>query len=567
MTAAARNQLLESISKEYKDASLSRKSELLDGFVTGTGYHRKYATNLLNKGLPTSSGTRKRPTIYDASVFSALVFVWRSANYICAKRLMPFLPKFLESLERFGHIEIDEATRHKLLSMSISTAERLLKRARTESAKSPALTRAGNLLRKHVQIRTFADWDDIVPGFFEADTVGHHGGQLRGQFIHSLTMTDVYTGWTVVVPLMNKTEESAITGIEKISKCLPFPVLGIDTDNGTEFMNHRLIQWCEERSITFTSSRAYKKNDQCFVEEKNGSVVRRLLGHSRFEGTEDWLLIDRLCELARVYINFFQPSVKLLLKTRIGAKYSKKYDTAKTPYQRLLEHGVTEACEAQLTSEFECADPVTILNEINSIQTKLLVSETLETTLILPASRSNLVFDLALETPKKNPQKKSVAKTSRVNPVLDAVLRAFSQLENGESLTAANLRHCGNALSVKSALERLCYQNVIELFNRGRYRLVLNRTPGPELPSAGTHGRIRDHFLARVCEIVRLQDLLHLGPNSNVRIALHRLVKGRFIQQCGRGTYKRTLNAESFQNLQPLKGRHKNKAQNKLPRK
>jgi len=170
-----------------------------------------------------------------------------------------------------------------------------------------------------------------VPGFFEADTVGHHGGQLRGQFIHSLTMTDVYTGWTVVVPLMNKTEESAITGIEKISKCLPFPVLGIDTDNGTEFMNHRLIQWCEERSITFTSSRAYKKNDQCFVEEKNGSVVRRLLGHSRFEGTEDWLLIDRLCELARVYINFFQPQSSSYSKRELAQNTLKNMTQRKHP--------------------------------------------------------------------------------------------------------------------------------------------------------------------------------------------------------------------------------------------
>ncbi len=220
---------------------------------------------------------------------------------------MPFLPTIISSLEKFGHLKISTGTRDKLLTLSHASADRLLKQERKKYSRRKSTTRPGYLLKKHIPIRTYADWNDVTPGFFEADLVAHGGSSGSGQFLHTLTMTDIATGWTECSALLSKSEVSVLRAFTTVKATLPFPLLGLDTDNGSEFINHAVLNWCTEHSITFTRSREYKKNDQAHVEEKNGSVVRRLIGYDRFEGESSWRLLTMLYEIARLYVNFFQP--------------------------------------------------------------------------------------------------------------------------------------------------------------------------------------------------------------------------------------------------------------------
>lgn len=250
--------------------------------------------------------------------------------------------------------------------------ERMLKNERDKESKGRSLTRPGSLLRKQVAVKTFAQWSDLEIGFFEADLVAHCGGDISGKFIQTLTMTDIATGWTEVVPLPNKSEANVRCGMATIIDWLPFKVKGIDCDNGKEFLNNEMVAWCKARRITFTRSRAYRKNDQAHVEEKNGSVVRKLVGYERFEGNEALKIMTNLYSVSRLYINFFQPSMKLIKKTRIGAKVTKEYDTAKTPLERLLESKtISKTKRTKLSADFRRLDPLELLEEMARLQAKL----------------------------------------------------------------------------------------------------------------------------------------------------------------------------------------------------
>jgi hypothetical protein len=577
MTANSREELLQSIHPEYKNASLSRKTELLDGFTTATGYNRKYAMQLLKKGPAAVSRKRKRPLVYDDKVKSALVIVWHAANNVCAKRLIPFLPQFLESLERFGRITIDEATRGKLLKMSPATADRLLKATKAHHGKNPALTRTGNLLRKHIEIRTFADWNENVPGYFEADTVGHHGGNIRGSYIHSLTLTDIATGWTEMVPLLHKTEHATVDGIEKIKEGLVFGLLGLDTDNGMEFMNYGLIDWCERQSITFTRSREYKKNDQCYVEEKNGSVVRKLLGHHRYEGLRAWHLIAELYKLARTYVNFFQPSVKLESKSRDGAKVSRKYDKAKTPYQRLLRYDLPDETRQCLKAEFEAADPVLLLNKINMLQLEL-VQE------ITPAAeeqphhtiepmRIDQKKESEIQPTRSQPSKQSETEVKPIQPkrttatraAMEAVSAEFLKAERGEVLLVRDLLKCAKADLVRSSLVKLSERGLIERISWGKYtriedvaafgNAVIDRR------CRGLTAEIRSHFLEHPTAVVHVQELLHYGSSMQVRSTVSKLYKQGFIERCGLAQYRRASEKIMKNNLRTTRQQRREKAE------
>lgn len=216
----------------------------------------------------------------------ALLAVWKAANGICSKRLVPFLPELVSAMERFGHLSLPPEVRTRLLSVSVATVDRLLASERHKDAKGISTTKPGQLLKRQIPVRTFADWNDVRPGFFEADTVSHCGGQAVGSFLYTLTLTDISTCWTECAGLLGRTEADVTGVINELRKRLPFPMLGLDTDNGGEFINYELFRYCEREGITFTRSRSNKKNDQAHVEEKNGSVVRRLVGYDRFEGVE-----------------------------------------------------------------------------------------------------------------------------------------------------------------------------------------------------------------------------------------------------------------------------------------
>ena len=276
MCFSARMELLRSVQMKYHDASWSEKAKILDGFVAATDYDRKYAIRLLHDPeTPVLTRQRRVPRQYDEQVRQALFSVWYAANQICSKRLVPFLPALGTAMERHGHLRLPSDVRTRLLSISPATVDRLLRPERVRINKSVSTTRSGSLLKHQVPVRTFADWDDVVPGFLEADLVAHCGGNTNGAFLNTLTLVDISTGWLECIPLLRKSAGDVIDGLCVADDLLPFPLQGLDTDCGSEFINYDLLDYCEERSITFTRARTHRKNDQAHVEEKNGSVVRK----------------------------------------------------------------------------------------------------------------------------------------------------------------------------------------------------------------------------------------------------------------------------------------------------
>ena len=205
-----------------------------------------------------------------------LLTVWYAANQICSKRLVPFIPELVASLEKFGHLSLTVSMRQQLLSISSASVDRLLKVERQQTKKGLSTTKPGSLLKKQIQVHTFMDWDEVIPGFCEADLVAHCGDRVNGTFLNTLVLTDITSGWTEFLALLKRSEADVIAALKIAQKLLPFPLLGLDTDNGSEFINYELLKFCKSQQITFTRSRAYRKNDQAHVEEKNGSIVRRL---------------------------------------------------------------------------------------------------------------------------------------------------------------------------------------------------------------------------------------------------------------------------------------------------
>lgn len=238
-------------------------------------------------------------------------------------------------------------------------------------------------------MRTFQDWNDLRPGFVEADLVAHCGGDVEGAFLWTLTVTDVATGWVECQPLRLRSQQTVIQALERARQLLPFPLLGVDTDNGTEFINDGLIVYCADAEITFTRGRTGKKNDQCFVEQKNGAVVRQIVGYDRFEGERAYQQLAELYRAVRLYVNLFQPSVKLQAKTRDGARTTRRYDQAQTPLQRVVASGVLTADQqTYLEQVFATLDPVHLLRQISLLQDALwryaIVPTTAETPATLP---------------------------------------------------------------------------------------------------------------------------------------------------------------------------------------
>ena len=375
MSLRSRRELANSIRERYATASRAQKATILDEFTAATGYGRKHAIAVLRRPPPPDPlavPNRQRARLYTDDVREALVTVWEASNRLCSKRLVPYLPTFLKALERFGHLELDPETRRLLLGLSAATVDRLLYQQRHGSPRSLSTTRPGPLLKNQIPIRTFTDWNDDRVGFLEADSVAHCGTSMAGTFINSLVLTDVKTGWTECKALLYKDQDFVVQALSEVRDRLPFPILGLDTDNGSEFVTNKLIGFCEREAITFTRSRPYKKNDQCFVEQKNGQIVRRLVGYDRYEGLEAARVLAELYEVVRLYAGFFQPLMRLVAKSRLGAKTKRLYDVARTPYDRMLEaKEVSRASKAQLRRQYRSLEPVQLLNAIGRLQDEL----------------------------------------------------------------------------------------------------------------------------------------------------------------------------------------------------
>ncbi len=346
-----RRALLRHMIPQYRKAStVKKKSKLLDAFTATTGYNRKYAMWLLNHAQEGQHPPElQHPRHYGPDVQHALFLVWHAANCICAKRLIPYLPTLVEALERHEHLHLTEECRSQLLSMSAATADRLLRSQRKGGQRGLSTTRAGTLLKQQIPIRTFEDWNETRPGFLEADLVAHCGADIEGGYLYTLTLTDVATGWTECLPLLHRSQEAVLAALQRVRTLFPFPILGIDTDNGGEFINDTVIAYCEQEQITFTRGRPHLKNDQCFVEQKNGAMVRQVVGYDRFVGEHAYRQLTELYRALRLYVNCFQPSMKLLSKQREGKTVRYVYDPAKTPLQRLLLSGALPAQKQQET--------------------------------------------------------------------------------------------------------------------------------------------------------------------------------------------------------------------------
>jgi len=301
----------------------------LDAFVAATGYHRTYARWLLNHAEEVQP-TLQRPRQYGPDVQHALFLVWHAANRICAKRLIPFLPTLIEALVRHEHLHISEECRSQLLSMSAATADRLLSSRRKLGRRGLSTTRAGTLLKQQIPIRTFQEWKETRPGILEADLVAHCGADIEGRYLYTLTLTDIATGWTECLPVLYRSQETVLAALQRARTLFPFPILVIDTDNGGEFINEAVIAYCEQEHISFTRGRPYAQNDQCFVEQKNGAIMRQVVGYDRLVGEDAYRQLTELYRALRLYVNCFQPSMKLLSKEREGKKVRYVYDSAKT---------------------------------------------------------------------------------------------------------------------------------------------------------------------------------------------------------------------------------------------
>ena len=370
---ATRKELVEALRERYRAAAAGEKVKILDEFVALTGYHRKHAIRVLREEVP-SKETRARNRLYDEAVRQALTVLWEAADRVCGKRLKALVPMLVDAMERHGHLDLDPVVKTKVLQVSAATIDRVLADARSHiDGKRRRRTGVGAAIRRSIPVRTFADWRDPAPGFLEIDMVEHCGGpKTDGDYVHTLTLTDIASGWTECVAMRMRDQMLVIEAFEKVAADLPFAMLGIDSDNDSTFMSQAIFDYCKGRGLEQTRSRPYKKNDQAWVEQKNGAVVRRLVGYGRLSGREATKALAQLYESSRLYINFFQPSFKLKSKTRDGARVHKVYFAPATPCERLVAHsGVEPAIKEKLTGQLKRLDPVRLLQEIRSAQQTL----------------------------------------------------------------------------------------------------------------------------------------------------------------------------------------------------
>jgi hypothetical protein len=375
------------VASRYRKATKKEKYIILGEFTQLNGYNRCYAAFLLRehgKRLRVNTNTvlvgdfrkrikRNKPRIYDDKVESALKKIWFLMDCICGKRLAPMLGELIGVLERFGEIELESEVKEKLLNVSPATIDRLLVEERKkQTLRARSKTKPGTLLKHQIPIRTFSEWDEQKPGFVEMDLVGHDGGDVSGDYIQTLDITDVCTGWTETQAVKNRAQVWVFEALKQIRECLPFKLLGIDSDNGGEFINDQLYRYCQKEQITFTRGRPYRKNDSCYVEQKNYSVVRRAVGYLRYETEEQLEVINELYGYLRVYTNYFQPVMKLIEKTRVGSRVRKKYDKSKTPYHRVIESSHVEEEEKKaLSTEYAKLNPAELKRQVTRLQNKL----------------------------------------------------------------------------------------------------------------------------------------------------------------------------------------------------
>jgi hypothetical protein len=376
MSLKSKRELLAAIRPRYLKAGKVEKQKILDEFTCATGYHRKHAIRVLKNQVQVQNHLKGKnqtyKTIYRGEVVQALEQIWEIYGRICSKRLRPYLPEAIKVLERCNEIELSAETKVLLLKISSASIDRCLRSARIQSSHGLSTTKPGSLLKSLIPVRTFTEWDEERPGFLEIDLVAHCGNSTEGQYLNTLTCTDICTGWMALCALPRRSQQAVCAAIHHMRQRLPFPLLGIDSDNGSEFINDLLYHYCLDEQITFTRSRPYKKNDQAHVEQKNWSVVRHTVGYDRWETEQERVLLESIYNDLQLYVNFFQPSFKLIAKERIGNQTIKRYDTAKTPYQRVLERpDISLEAKARLMNLYLQLNPAELRRRIDQKTAKL----------------------------------------------------------------------------------------------------------------------------------------------------------------------------------------------------
>lgn len=370
---------LTQLQARYRKASRKERSAILDAFIATTGYHRKHAIAVLNghRERTTEPIRRPRPRVYGAAEAEALELLSDLFDNISAKHLRAAMDVEVPRLYEAGALPISEECYQKLLVISPATIDRL----RAERGRRPpqrrGFTKPGTLLKDHITIRTWADWSEDEPGFCEMDLVDHSGGLIIRGSDHAWTLcfTDIYTSWTECVAVCNKAQIHVFQAIQHARQRLPFPLQGIDSDNGAEFINDQLYRYCRDEKLTFTRGRSGHKNDNAYVEQKNWSIVRRAVGYRRYDTPEQLELLNRLYALLHYYVNFFLPTMKLVEKQRVGSRVKRIYDDPQTPYARVLaSKRLSPEAEAELRETYEHLDLIVLRRRIDELQEQLLAT-------------------------------------------------------------------------------------------------------------------------------------------------------------------------------------------------
>jgi hypothetical protein len=392
LSMSTRRELSRATAARYRQAGRVEKGRILDEFCQLSGYHRCYASSLLRnygrqrivhspagatKLVPVKSKAkpRGRPRTYGAEVAEALAAVWARFDFLCGKRLAVFLPTVLPLMQRHGEWRWDSAIYQQLLRISASTIDRILKAEKaTLELKGRSLTRPARLLLHQVPVRTWSEWEQVnEPGHLLMDLVGHDGGNSRGKFAFTLTVTDHLCEWTERRAVKNRAQRWVFEALQDIRQALPFPVSSLHSDSGGEFINHNLIRYCAQQHIRFTRSRSARKNDNCWVEQKNFDAVRKVVGYLRYDTEEELQILNRIYRLHGLLLNYLYPSQRLISKTRRGSKLTKKHDPPRSPYQRLLaSSAISSGLKTKLRVHYYRIHPGEISNQIAQLQDQLL---------------------------------------------------------------------------------------------------------------------------------------------------------------------------------------------------
>ncbi|MBV8099266.1 MAG: hypothetical protein JOZ31_08920 [Verrucomicrobia bacterium] len=535
MSKQTRLELLALLKSEYSTASGKHKTALIDQLIETTGYSRKHAIALLNKKRREGTRKQRMRTSLNQEAVKALTLIWNVANRICGKRLVPFIPDICQNLESHGHLRLTSEAKQQLFRVSAATVDRVLKPERQKCGRSLSHTKRAALVKNKVPVRTFADWNDVVPGFFEIDTVSHSSSNPNGPFLDTLNMTDIATCWTVPIALRAKTAVEVIRALEESKQYVPFSILGLDFDNGTEFLNEALIAWAEERKITYTRSRSYKKNDQAWIEEKNGSVVRRNVGRERYSDAAAYVALTELYATLALYFNFFQPCQKVLVKKREGSKLYRKYDVAKTPFQRVLENPqISDDIKKTLQEQRHQLDMMLLFESLEKqkFQLRQCAEDAPDPVLLIATMQRNATNEFV----QRN-QTRAKPEESLKNTLGDQVKAILLEMPTGTLVRARDLAHLGDSLRITQQLHRFVGRGLLQTTSWGVFQKLDHHEP----EQTPLKTKVENKFLSlEPGTPVTWRDLQELSQELRLNSCLAALAKQGKIKRVQRGIYMRT---------------------------